>query len=332
MEVEKIKIEWVPELSIYASDNYLKTVSKEYGWLGGIDDSGNLVCILPYSVIQKAIFRLVRFPTQTIVKNGNMNEDDERKFLRKAVNYFRSIGGDVIIPPTVNTVFNAYPEGALAAPYGSHIIDLSKGEESIWNKVHSKHRNVIRNAAKKGVEIKSGPEYIETAYHLVKDSFSRSSGGLMGKVRLEMRMDFNSFSDQIIGFGDYVKIFVAEHEGTVQAAVVIPYSQHCAYYMHGGSISHPLTGAMNFLQWETIRTFAQQGVHYYDFCGARIDPEKGSKAEGIIKFKERFGGNLKTGFTWKYALNPIKYYLYSRAARIRSGGDVVDQEGHKLKR
>ena len=210
----------------------------------------------------------------------------KRNFLTRQSTISAKQGGDVVIPPTVNTVFRTYPDGAMAAPYGSHIIDLSQGEEKLWSKVHSKHRNVIRNATKKGVIIKSGPEYIETAYNLAKESFSRSANGFMGKMRLEARMDYESFRRQVIGFGEYVKVFVAEYEGSAQACVVIPFSQHCAYYMHGGSIDNPLTGAMNLLQWESIRMFSEQGVKYYDFCGARIDPEKGSKAEGIIKYKE----------------------------------------------
>jgi hypothetical protein len=331
MKVTKVNIDWHPGLSIYASESFLKTVSDDYGWVGGIDDNGRLLCVLPYSLNRKAIFRLIRFPTQTIPVNGEMDVEKESEFLNQAVVYFRDAGADVIIPPTVNTVFRTYPEGAMAAPYGSYIIDLSQGEEKLWSKVHSKHRNVIRNATKKGVTIRSGPDCIETAFKLVKESFSRSANGFIGRMRLEMRMDYESFRSQVLGYGEYVKVFVAEYEGNAHACVVIPFSQHCAYYMHGGSISSPLTGAMNLLQWETIRMFSEQGVRYYDFCGARIDPEKGSKAEGIIKFKERFGGDLKKGYTWKYSLRPIKYYLYSQAARVRSGGDVVDQEGHKLK-
>jgi len=327
----RVDINWHPGLSIYASEAFLKTVSSEYGWVGGTEDSGNLLCVLPYSQIRKPVFSLIRFPTQTIPMNGELDVEMEKEFLNKAMDYFRNAGADVVIPPTVNTVFRTYPDGAMAAPYGSHIIDLTQGEEKLWSKVHSKHRNVIRNATKKGVIIKSGPEYIETAYNLTKESFSRSANGFIGKMRLEARMDYESFRRQVLGFGEYVKVFVAEYEGTAQGCVVIPFSQHCAYYMHGGSISNPLTGTMNFLQWETIRMFAERGVKYYDFCGARIDPEKGSKAEGIIKFKERFGGDLKKGYTWKYSLRPVKYYLYAQAARVRSGGDVVDQEGHKMK-
>ena len=143
-------------------------------------------------------------------------------------------------------------------------------------------------------------------------------------------MDYDVFKRQILGLGENVKVFVAEHEGRIQSCAVIPFSKHSAYYAHGGGISNPLTGAMNLLQWEAICQFREIGVHRYDFCGARINPESGSKAEGISRFKERFGVQLTQGYMWKYALHPVKYFLYSIAVRIRSGGDVVNQEQHKL--
>jgi lipid II:glycine glycyltransferase (peptidoglycan interpeptide bridge formation enzyme) len=89
---------------------------------------------------------------------------------------------------------------------------------------------------------------------------------------------------------------------------------------------------MNLLQWEAIRLFHEQGVQQYDFFGARIDPEKGSKIEGIMNFKKRFGGKLIQGYQWKFAFHPIKYSLYSVAASVRNGGDLVDQESSKFKR
>ncbi len=331
MKARKVNIDWHTGLSIYATESFLKTVSNEYGWIGGVDANGKLLCVLPYSVIRKAFFCLIRFPTQTIPLDGEMDTHLEKDFLNSAVKYFHSLGADVIIPATVNTIFRTYPDGAMAAPYGSYIIDLRQGEDVLWGKVHSKHRNVIRNAAKKGVKIRSGLENVEVAFNLVKDSFSRSAGGFMGKMRLEMRMSLEAFKQQVNGFGDNVRIFVAEYEGIDQGCAVIPFSDYCAYYMHGGSIAKPLTGVMNLLQWEIIKEFREQGVRHYDFCGARIDPEKGSKAEGLIMFKERFGGSLSKGYMWKYPLVPHKYTLYSIASRIRSGGDVVDQEQHKLK-
>lgn len=64
---------------------------------------------------------------------------------------------------------------------------------------------------------------------------------------------------------------------------------------------------------------------------ARINPEKGSKEEAINSLKKHFGAKLIQGYMWKYPLHPIKYHLYNLAARLRSGGDIVDAERHKMK-
>lgn len=331
MKAKKVPINWNPSLSIYASESFLKTVSDDYGWIGGIDNSGDLLCVLPYSVIRKSVFRLIRFPVQTLPLNGELDVEKEREFLNSAVGHFRLTGADLIIPATFNSVFRTYPEGAIAAPYGSYTLNLNQPEDTLWKRLHQKHRNVIRNATKKGVRILSGPEHLEFAYRLVRDSFMRSAKGFMDKMRIGFRMDYDAFKNQVQSFGENVKVFVAEYKGIVQGCAVIPFSQHSAYYMHGGSIPRPLTGATNLLQWEAIRLFHELGVRKYDFFGARMAPEKGSKLEGIIRFKKRFGGDYIPGYMWKFPFRRLKYSLYSMAARVRSGGDVVDQERHHMK-
>ena len=77
--------------------------------------------------------------------------------------------------------------------------------------------------------------------------------------------------------------------------------------------------------------FRQLGVGQYDFVGTRISPDKGSKQEALALFKKRFGATLKRGFIWKHSLHGMKYRLYCMVARLRSGGDIVDAERHKLR-
>ena len=67
MLIKKIDINWHPELTIYSSEAFLKTVSDEYGWIGGFTNTGELRCILPYTIVRKAIFRMVRFRVETIL-------------------------------------------------------------------------------------------------------------------------------------------------------------------------------------------------------------------------------------------------------------------------
>jgi hypothetical protein len=322
MKAIPVDINWSPDFSIFASEPFLKAVGDECGWLGGMDSSGELRCVLPYTMVRKAIFRMVRFRVETIAIGEDLTVEEEKSFLNSAMQYFRSIGADMTIPATTNTIFRTFPEGADVAPYGTYIVDLQLPEETLLGNLSSSHRRKVRQATKSGVTIQVGREYMETAYTLVRDTFKRSSISFM---------DFDSFRRMADSLGENVKIIVAKHEGVIQGSIVVPYSKYSAYYVYGGSIPNPANGSMVFLHWEAIRQFRSEGVKRYDFVGSRIDPEKGSKQEGLKAFKERFGGDLHQGYMWKYSLNPLKYKLYGLAARLRSGGDIVDAERHKLK-
>jgi hypothetical protein len=321
IQAKKIDINWHSDLSIYASEKFLQTLGDEYGWLGGFNNRSELRCILPYTIVHKSIFHMVRFRVETIPIDTRLSTVEEKYFLNNVVNYFRSAGADMIIPATTNTVFKTYPDGADAAPYGSYIIDLKQTEEVLWENLHSKHRNVVRNAIKKGVVIVDGIEFMETAHAVIRDTLKRSKLGFMSWAK---------FKRFIQGLNENVKIIVANYEGVAQGCAIIPYSQHSAYYLYGGSIPHPLSGAMNLLQWEAIKTFRNLGVQRYDFVGVRINPTEGSKQEGLMIFKKRFGGYLTKGFIWKYSLSPLKYAVYSQAVKYLRGGDIVDTERHKL--
>lgn len=323
MRAEKIDIDWHPGLSIYASEKFLKSVGNDYGWLGGFNYKGKLRCILPYTIIKKAIFRLVRFRVETIPVNGALSVDEEKAFLNSAVDYFRSIGAGLIIPATTNTIFRTFPDGAVAAPYGTYFIDLGQPEEMLWKNLHSKHRNVIRKAMKEDVEIRCGMEYADIAHKMISETLKRSKLKFMG---LEA---FNAF---LVSLEKNVKIFTAYHDGIVQGCAVIPFSSFSAYYLYGGSASKTITGANNLLQWKAIQKFQEMGVKYYDFVGVRINPDKNSKQAGLTMFKKRFGSRLKQGYMWKCSINPLQYASYSFAARIVKGGDIVDAEKHKFEK
>ena len=321
MRATPIPIDWNPNLSIFASEPFLRSVGDAYGWLGGFNSADELKCILPYTIIQKAIFRLVRFRVETIFLDGELSVEDEKAFLTSAVEYFKSIKAGVIIPATTNTIFRTFPDGAVAAPYGTYIIQLDQPEETIFGNFSTSHRRKVRLAQKNGVQINSGLEYLETAHTLVRDTFQRSKIPFMG---------IDAFSRMVKGLGDNIKILVAVHEGSVQGCVVIPYSKHSAYYVYGGSIPEPVSGLMNLLHWEAMCMFRSLGVQRYDFVGVRIKPEKGSKQEGLSMFKERFGGQLVKGYMWKYPLKKWQYVVYDSAVRLTRGGDIVDAEKHKL--
>jgi len=321
MKAIPVEINWHPGLSIYAAEPFLKMAGDDYGWLGGVDDSGELRCILPYTINHKASVRMVRFRDQTLALQEELSIEDEKSFLSSVVQYFRFTGADIIIPATANAIFRTYPEGAVAAPYGTFFIDLRQPIEILWSNLHSKHRNRIRNAVKNGIEIRSGREYTQIAYELIEHTLKRSKMGFTSH---------EEFKRLVSSLDTQVKIFVACSQGAVQGCAVIPFSEHSAYYLYGGSIPDPTSGAMNLLHWEAISYFHGLKVRRYDFMGVRINPEKGSKQEGLMMFKERFGGRMDRGYMWKYPLRPLKAAIYSLGVRLLKGGDVVDAEHGKL--
>jgi hypothetical protein len=321
MKVKPIEINWNPELSIFAKESFLKAVSDEYGWLGGFDEVGKLQCILPYTIIKKAIFRMVRFRVETIWPNGELDIEKEKAFLNSTVDYFRSKGADMIIPATTNTIFRTYPDGADAAPYGSYVIDLTQPEEVIWKSIDRIMRQNINSAIKKGVTIRRGVENLDSVYTLIVETFKRSNLPFMS---------YDEFKKYVDGLGENGEIMIADFNGSAQSYAVFGFSNYCAYAIYAGNVENLQQGANKLIYWEAIRYFKSLGAKSYDFVGARINPEKGSKQEAINSLKKRFGASLKQGYIWKYSIKPIKYKLYGYASKWRSGGDIVDAERHKL--
>jgi len=318
----EVPIQWNSKLSVYASRPFLESVGESFGWIGGIDPNGALRCVLPYTIVRKGFLRMVRFRVETIPQVQDFSIEEEKVFLTDAMRHFRSLGAHLVIPATTNTIFRTYPDGAEAAPYGTVIMDLTLSEEALWNGMSSNHRRQVRQAQKAGVQVRTAPEHIGIAHEIFRDTFARSNLPFM---------DLNAFRRMLTGLGEQQKLLVAEFENRVQGCIAVPFSGAMAYYAYGGSIDDAVPGAMHLLHWEAMRLFRSLGVEKYDFVGVRIDPEKGSKQEGLLTFKQRFGGQLVRGFLWKYPINRIFYALYGLAARYRSGGDIVDQERHKLR-
>jgi FemAB family len=309
-----VQIKWHSGLPIFASESFLKTVGDDYGWLGGVDEAGRLRGVLPYTIVRKPGFRMVRFRVETIAWQEDLTVQEEKLFLNNAIEYFRSIGADMVIPANNTALFRTYPDGAIVAPYGTFIKNLDQVKGVLWDELHSDYRQNIRKAIKSGINVNDGMEYLNGSYSLIADTLKRSGQGFRRQAY---------FNKMIAGLGDNVKVFVALHRGVIQACMICPFSQDTAYDWYSGTISKPPRGAMHMLVWEAIRQFRELGVGRFNFTGVRINPEKGSKQEGIWNFKMRFGGELIQGYMWKYSFHPLKFAAYSVAEYLLARGETI---------
>lgn len=320
--VKEINIDWNEDLPIYASNKYLQAVGDEFGWLGGFDEDGNLLCILPYTLINKKVLRLCRFRLETIILSRDFSAVQERHFLNSVISWLRTKKVDVIIPASTNAVFRTFPDGARAAPYSTWIIDLTNSIEQIWQNISATYRKEIKRASKCGIIIREGSEFVDLAFKIIKETYERSGARFM---------HINSFKRIIYGLGNHARVMIAFRENVPQSCTAYHYSKYCAYAVHGGTVSSAVPGVMKYLQWHAIETFKNEGVAYFDLMGARVNPLPGSKQEGILLFKKYFGATPRYGFIWKYPINNFKYPIYQIGIKLLMGGDIVDKEKNKLR-
>lgn len=293
MVIEKIVDKGI--ISVIGYDDYISQIDGAVSY-GYVCSEGK---ILPYVVKKRSIFKFIQLPS---VIEGCSNEGEKQQFIEAAIKELcKKENPDTII--TLNTaICSVHPEKAEYCKFGSYIIELDKSEVDIFAGFHTKHRNVVRKAEKDGLTVDFGPQYADVCYEQIKDTYERQQRVAYSKEHFE----------KLKLLGENVDFWVVKNGDEIQGCAVLLWSKgFSSYYLHGGSCAHPHGGALNLLHWEAIKKMKQRGVLKYDFVGARVNPEPGSKLEGIQRFKSRFGGEMKVGYMWRYVNRPIRYKLYS---------------------
>lgn len=311
--VVKDDTEFKKHLPIFATKDFLQTKSKEYGWFVSKE------AILPFYIDRRGVFSKLVFTNKTIFLSDNI---DEATFLNEVVKKAKLLKVDMIAQPIASAVFTTVSKDVKSIKWGSYVVDLTQSEDEILQNMHSKHRNVVRKAIKDGVEIKE-TEDVRIVYENLKETMQRLGRGYPSFEELERIKIFSKF-------------YIALKDGVVQGSCVLPYNQYGAYYLYGGSIPRPYTGSLNYMHYFAMLELKKEAVKEYDFMGARVEVEKGSKLEGIQRFKSRFGGELKRGYLWKYIYNPYKVNMIYAIQKLRYRlkgqvylGDAIDQESKR---
>ncbi len=287
--------------------------------------------IIPFTLKKNYFLQVCQFLFYPLKFNKRLPETDEKNILEICVNYFKEQRCiDRIIPPSNYVIFKAVPDKSIFCEFGTYDINLEMPVETIWNNIHSKHKNVIRNAEKNNVQISYGKNTLNDFYQLYQKTMIRSNMYCESK---------NHFSELMDKFSNNIICGVAYVNGNPVGGLFIPYSQYGAYYTHGASADTTIVnGAINYLHWNTMKVLKEKGVLRYDFVGARLSDVSGTKLSGIQQFKYRFGANLEKGFLWKKDLNILRCFIYDKLLLFKTivkgtiyPLDIIDQERNKLK-
>lgn len=307
---------WTDDMPIFLSPRWLSSQSPEYGWLTS-ELSPDVRVVLPYAMQHRLLLRWVRLQWG-VWSTEDIDVEDERAFLERAVGWFRAHGVDLVAPPPIAAVFATAPRGAISAPFGTLVLDLGSSEDAIWTRMQTRCRNMVRRATADGVTIEWGNHLVGEAHALCAATMGRSDLGFPPLPLLR---------EMVAGLDSWADIGIARLDGVPKASVVIVWSRFGAHCLYAGTAAPVAPGAANLLQWQAIRRAKERGAARYDFMGVRLHPQPGSKYEGMRRFKERFGGELVEGCLWKMPLVRWKWAAYNALKHARGdGADLIDQE------
>lgn len=201
-------------------------------------------------------------------------------------------------------------------PKCSLVIDITKNEPEILAAMKQKTRYNISLASRKGIKVKISSEAadIESFWQLIKQTSSRDGFAPHPKEHYKKMFE-------ILNQDGTVKLFLAEYDNKVVAAIMVSFFGKVCTYLHGASAdTYREVMAPYFLQWQAIIEAKKRGFEFYDFGGVNGQTFNNPKWQGITRFKTGFAPEIKPreyvgGFD--LVLNPVVFAAYKFVKQIR---------------
>ncbi len=192
-------------------------------------------------------------------------------------------------------------------PSNTIVLDLSKKEEDILNRMKSKTRYNIRLALRKGIEVRSeGIEGLKTWYDLYCETAFRN-----GLYLNDMEYFQSVFASKIECPDEdiHVKLLIAYYDNIPLAAMFLVLSAHRATYLYGASSSAYRHLMPTYaLQWKAIQIAKENHCLEYDMFGIAPYADSSHPMYGLYKFKHGFGGEIYHQLgCWDYPIEEDKY-------------------------
>lgn len=173
-------------------------------------------------------------------------------------------------------------------PSYTYKIDLTSGEESVWDSFQKKLRSDIKRTEKKGLTVKEGSAAdIQYLYDSLQKRYETQNRGL--SLSREYIQDlFQEFGSQNL------RLFVAEYDGEIIGAILlIIYKETTSVWL--GVSKSGLTGlpVNDLIQWEAIKWSIQNGGKTFELIGA--------STPRLCEFKSKYSPNLEVYFNIKKA-------------------------------
>lgn len=307
-ELPNMTLERLSEANVFFSReyyDYIKSRNEEIYYFF------NNKYIIPIRVKKAFIFSAGLLDSEPFCLTSKNSLKCEKAFLNKCCKYIKKNHLLDWIQSEITADFLVYPDNAVVYGSGNYILDIENHtDEELFRKLHSKNRNMVRHGEREGVTVLREGGKLISDYKRVEDQVWERSNAAPRSMEY-----YNRIYEHMPNTSSYA---VAYKDGIPEAGAIFLYTKAMGYYYHGASKTKPTPGAHNYLIWDEILYLKHLGVKKINFVGYRREKEAGlnSKALGIQKFKERFGGDVLLTYSFKYEFSRIKYKLYRIANMI----------------
>ena len=174
--------------------------------------------------------------------------------------------------------------GYKVTPFYTYKIDLSQGEETIWNNLRKNTRRDINIAKKKGINIMEQTDEISIDY-----VYSVTSSRYAHRhQRFPVHRSY--LTDTFQQFGHtYIKTYVALYQGQIVTALSCTiYKNTCCAWIGGTRTEESGLEANKLLYWDIITRMINNKYKYFELMGANT--------RHLCEFKSIFGPEISIYF------------------------------------
>lgn len=217
-------------------------------------------------------------------------------------------------------------------PTASLVLDLHQGEDLIFQNLHKKTRQHIRQSERAGTIVKEGTfADLDVFYELHLSTSQRH------RFTPYKREYFNILWENLAPFG-WIKLLIAWNEKPLSALIFIPFGNTIITKLSGWTGKDPELYPNEAMHWAAIKWGIDHGYKYFDFEGidpgtARLLIDGGKLDKSQNGFKSGFGGEPVL-YPPAYDNVPNKFFnwFYRRVPPVMYGDSLMSKTLERIRK
>ena len=201
--------------------------------------------------------------------------------------------------------------GTPVQPQVTSLLDLRPEVEALRASFKPKTRYNLGLSERKGVTIVQSQDVA---------AFARLSAATAHRQRIHLPgPDYYRTLLELFG-PQRAHLYLASHDGTLLAGILVARFGRTAYYLFGGSADDGKELMPNYLlHWRAMLEFKALGCEVYDWWGIPDEPAPDHPWFGLYRFKTGFGGStVRYLGLYQRALQPRAWALEKRLRKLKT--------------